>query len=85
MLSDVILTGNSSIYLAQLVFSPIQLRTDDGVYTCEATIDRELDEFVMNTWSYSNNISLHTTGSYMYNYMFLMDLQLIQIPHSKCT
>lgn len=62
MLLDAILISNSSLYLAQIVFSPMQLSTDDGVYACEVTVNTELDEFVINTGSSSSNISLQAAG-----------------------
>ncbi len=54
--------SNSSVYLAQLVFRPIQLSTDDGVYACEVSVEAELNAFVMTTEIRSNNITLLARG-----------------------
>ena len=63
MVLDAISIGNSSLYLAQVVFSPIQLSSDDGLYSCEVTIESGLNEFIINAGlRSSNNISLRPTG-----------------------
>ncbi len=56
MILDTTLINNSSMYLAQVVFSPIQLSTDDGVYTCAVAVGTELNDFVKNSILRSSNI-----------------------------
>jgi hypothetical protein len=60
MISDVV-EINSTSYLNQLVFNPLQLGFDDGVYNCEARIESQ-DGFVLGSVSQSNRASLHVTG-----------------------
>lgn len=57
---DPILRNNTQ-YLAQVIFSPIQLTDDDGAYACEVTVDAEL-EFVLNTRLSSDSISWRARG-----------------------
>lgn len=66
MVSDVSMIGNSSLYLAEVFFNPVQLNTDDGAYVCEITVDTEI-EFVVNTGLISNNLRLRARGVYKYN------------------
>lgn len=59
---DTILVSNLSMYLAQVVFRPVQLSTDNGVYACEVSINAELDKFIVGARQSSDNISLHASG-----------------------
>lgn len=61
MLIDPTSIGNSS-HLAQIVFSPVQLSSDDGVYACEVTVSAEGNDFVLSSSLNSTNITLHSTG-----------------------
>ncbi len=63
---DATLTS-TSLYLAQVVFSPVQLSTDDGIYACDVTINADFNEFVLSVGLHSNNISLHATGMSIVN------------------
>lgn len=55
---------SSNEYLSQVVFRPVQLESDNGMYSCEVTVDADND-FVINTKLQSdNNVSLHATGMY---------------------
>ena len=58
----ILLVSNASLYLSQVVFSPLQLRTEDGVYACEVAVRADSNDFVMSTGSRSNNITLQTAG-----------------------
>ncbi len=60
MMSDVV-EINSTSYLNQLMFNPLQLGFDDGVYDCEARIEPQ-NGFVLGSVSQSNRASLHVTG-----------------------
>lgn len=60
VVSDIAETNTS--YLSQLMFNPLQLGLDDGVYNCEAKIDSEL-EFVLGSMAQSNHVSLHVRGT----------------------
>jgi hypothetical protein len=73
MLSAAVLIDNSSLYLTQAAFRPVQLNTDDGLYACEATVEAEVDEFILDAGSRSNNISLLAAGIYT-----LMSRDLLQ-------
>lgn len=53
---------NRSLYLAQVVFSPFQLSSDDGVYACEVTINADDNDHVMSAGLLSNSITLRATG-----------------------
>ena len=59
MVSDVAEINTS--YLSQLMFNPLQLGLDDGVYNCEARIYSEV-EFVLGSMAQSNHVSLHVGG-----------------------
>ena len=59
-----LVVSNASLYLSQVVFSPLQLRTDDGAYACEVAVSANSNDFVMNTGSRSNNITLQTASTY---------------------
>ena len=60
---DPIQTNNSSQYQAQLIFNPLQLNTDDGLYMCEVAIESNADlSFVLSGGSGSNNVSLRAVG-----------------------
>ena len=61
MLPDKTSLGNSR-YLSQILFSPFQLRSDDGAYACEVNINDENDNFVMGTGLQSENITLRASG-----------------------
>ena len=61
MASDIVAT-NTTNYLSQLMFNPLQLGLDDGVYNCEARIDSEV-EFVLGSMAQSNYVSLHVGGT----------------------
>lgn len=60
-MSNAIQTNTTFVYQARLIFRPLQLNTDDGLYTCEVTIESEL-VFVQGSGSRSNNVSLHAIG-----------------------
>ena len=60
MVSDVV--ENSTSYLSQLMFNPLQLGLDDGVYNCGARVDSQVG-FVLGSISQSNSISLRVTGT----------------------
>ena len=60
MMSDVVEISNTS-YLSQLMFNPLQLGLDDGVYDCEARIEPPAG-FVLGSISQSNRASLRVTG-----------------------
>ena len=55
---------NSSLYLAQVVFRPVQLSTDDGSYACEVNVNAEQDNFVLSTRLRSNNVALRAAGMF---------------------
>ena len=63
MVSDIAETNTS--YLSQLMFTPLQLGLDDGVYNCEARIDSQF-EFVLGSMAQSNHVSLHVGGMNYY-------------------
>lgn len=66
MLPDAVsVGGSSSRYLAQVVFSPVQLSTDDGVYVCEVTVLPVSETFITGTSATSNDVSLRATGMYV--------------------
>ena len=54
--------SNSSLYLSQVVFRPFQLSIDDGVYSCQVTIDDAEDGFIQSTKLHSHNVSLFAAG-----------------------
>lgn len=60
-MSNAIQTNFTNVYKAQLIFRPVQLNTDDGLYTCDVTVVSEL-MFVQGSGSQSNNVSLHAVG-----------------------
>ena len=60
-MSNVIQTNVTTVYQAQLIFTPVQLNTDDGLYTCDVTVESEL-MFVQDSGSRSNHVSLHAIG-----------------------
>ena len=57
MMSDVV----EIRYLSQLIFNPLQLGLDDGVYDCEARIEPPAG-FILGSISQSNRASLRVTG-----------------------
>ena len=58
-ISDSIQTNVPNQYQAQLIFSPLQLNSDDGLYMCEVAVESAMDlSFVLNSGSSSNNVSL---------------------------
>lgn len=58
-LLDAVFIDDLSLYVAQVVFSPVQLSSDDGVYACEVSVDAKLDDFVVGTeTTESSNISI---------------------------
>ena len=58
-MSDPIRISNPTQYQAQLIFSPLQLNTDDGLYMCEVAVESSVDfGFVLSSGSGSNNVSL---------------------------
>lgn len=58
MISD----NNSSIlYRDQLVFSPLQLNTDNGLYICEVAVHPTM-VFILSSGSSSNNVSVFAIG-----------------------
>ena len=59
-MSNAIQINTTTLYQAQLIFRPV-LNTDDGLYTCDVTVESEL-VFVLGSGSQSNNVSLHTIG-----------------------
>ena len=61
MISDTIGNNSSALYHSQLMFSPLQLNTDNGVYLCEAYVDTDI-RFVLGSGAHSNSVSLHSTG-----------------------
>ena len=71
IVSDVIEISGTS-YLSQLMFNPLRLVSDDGVYNCEARIEPQVG-FVLGSVSQSNRASLHATG---------MSLNIIQSPYN---
>ena len=60
MVSDVV-EINSTNYLSQLIFNPLQLGLDDGLYICEARVEPHVG-FVLGSVSQSNSVSLQVTG-----------------------
>ena len=60
-MSNAIQTNATTVYQAQLIFRPLQLNTDDGLYTCEVTVESEM-AFVQGSGSRSNNVSLRAIG-----------------------
>lgn len=62
-MSEPIQTNTPNQYQAQLVFSPLQLNSDDGLYMCEVAVESATDlSFVLNGGSGSNNVSLRAVG-----------------------
>ena len=60
---DPIQTNTPNQYQAQLIFSPLQLNTDDGLYRCEVAVESATDlSFVLDSASGSNNVTLRATG-----------------------
>lgn len=56
-------TNNFNQYQAQLVFNPLQLNIDDGLYMCEVAVESSADlGFVLSSGSHSNNVSLRAIG-----------------------
>ena len=60
MVSDVVEISSTN-YLSQLIFNPLQLGLDDGIYNCEARIEPQV-AFVRGSVSQSNSVSLLVTG-----------------------
>ena len=73
MVLDVVQVSNSSLYLAQIELRPVQLMLDDGVYSCEVSVDTDLefDEFIMSSGLIYNstNIILNALGMYKSYFM----------------
>lgn len=63
-------TGTTSMYLAQLIFSPMQLSSDNGVYMCDVTVEA-INQFVIATALRSSNISLVATGKFVLHWNLL--------------
>ena len=59
---DPVMVGNSVSYLAQLVFMPVQLTSDDSAYACEVVVNAGL-EFVRNAQLSSDSTSLRARGN----------------------
>ena len=56
--------GNSS-YVAQVIFNPVHLSSDNGVYSCEVDIDAVSSEFVVNSGMHSSStVSLRPAGKW---------------------
>ena len=77
MMSDTV-EQSSSLYLSQLVFNPLQIGLDDGVYMCEADVVSNV-EFVLSSTSQSNNVSLHVTGMKSFVRYIIDSLVLLQL------
>ena len=61
--SNAIPTNNATMYRAQLMFRPLQLNTDDGLYMCEVTVEsNENLGFILSSTSSSNNVSISAIG-----------------------
>ena len=60
MVSDVVVI-NGTNYLSQLIFNPLRLGLDDGLYICEARVEPHTG-FILGSVSQSNNVSLQITG-----------------------
>ena len=60
MVSDVVAI-NGTNYLSQLIFNPLRLGLDDGLYICEARVEPNTG-FVLGSVSQSNSVSLQITG-----------------------
>lgn len=59
---DPVLLSDLSLYLTQLVFNPVRLSADDGVYACEVNINAVSDNFVQSTRQISSDVSLRARG-----------------------
>lgn len=58
-----LMNSSSNVYLSQVIFSPVQLGSDDGVYSCEAVLSADTN-FVLSAGLYSiNNVTLNATGT----------------------
>ena len=57
---DPVLIGD--LYLAQVVFSPLRLSSDDGTYACEATVSADGNQFIMDNRQSSTDVSLRASG-----------------------
>ncbi len=66
VISNAAMIGNTSVYLTQIEFRPFQLGAYDGVYSCEVTIDAEMDEFITSTGLRSDNVSLRAAGNFLF-------------------
>lgn len=60
MVSDMAETNTR--HLSHLVFKPLHLGLDDGVYNCEARIDSQVG-FVLGNTSESKHVLLHVEGT----------------------
>lgn len=64
-LLDAVANDDSTIYVAQAVFSPVQQRTDDGVYDCEVSISAVSGDFIVDTEpTKSSNITIQAGGMF---------------------
>ena len=62
-MSDPIRMNTSNQYQAQLTFNPLLLNGDDGLYMCEVAVESATDvNFILNSRSGSNNVSLRAVG-----------------------
>lgn len=61
MVSDVVVI-NGTNYLSQLIFNPLRLGLDDGLYICEVRVEPHTG-FVLGSVSQSNSVSLQITGT----------------------
>ena len=57
MMSDTV-EQRASLYLSQLVFNPLQIGLDDGVYMCEAEVVSNVEFVLLNGISQSNNVKV---------------------------
>lgn len=62
MIVNPVLLSDSSLYLAQLVFNPVWLSADDGVYACEVNVNAVSEDFVQSTRQTSGDVSLSARG-----------------------
>ena len=58
-------SNGNSLYLSQIIFNPVQLGSDDGLYSCEIRINPE-EEFVMNSTVFSRTVSVSAIGMIIY-------------------
>lgn len=63
MVLDAVLMGNSSLYVAQVIFNPVHLNNDNGAYSCEVDVDAVSSGFVVNSGMHSSStVSLRPAG-----------------------